>query len=171
MREGLTTMITITRLLKKHSDNLSQKSYMRLIKEIQQELEVATKDKKISSWGIIEQLDDSYLISLLEEAIRPSLTRAFSNNNVLRDLEITLQTIILLRALTKNNTLFSQYVYELEASLFENLKTDCPPQSFDILKYDIKSYEERIELEKRLKKNLQSYKTCSSEHANGMLKN
>ena len=144
-------MTKITRLLSKHSEHLSRKSYMRLIKEIQQELDVATKDNKISSLSIIKQHDDSYLISLLEEAIRPSLTRAFSNNNALRDTEITLQTIILLRALTRNNSPFSQYVHELEASLFENLKTDCPPQSLDILKYNIKSYQERIELRKAIK--------------------
>ena len=144
-------MTKITRLLSKHSDYLSRKSYMRLIAEIQQEREAETKDNKICSWSIIEQHKDSYLTSLLEESIRPSLTRAFSNNSVLRDLEITLQTIIQLRALTRNNSLFSQYVYELEASLFENLKTDCPSQSFDILKYDIKSYEERIELRKAIK--------------------
>lgn len=151
MQTNPTVMTKITRLLSKHSDHLSQKSYMRLIKEIQQELDVATKDRKTSSWSIIEQHDDSYLISLLEEAIRPSLTCAFSNNNALRDIEITLQTIILLRALTKNNSLFSQYIYELEASLFTILKTSCPCQNSEVLKYDIKSYEGRIELRKAIK--------------------
>ena len=103
-------MTKITRLLSKHSDYLSRKSYMRLIAEIQQEREAETKDNKICSWSIIEQHKDSYLTSLLEESIRPSLTRTFSNNSVLRDLEITLQTIIQLRALTRNNSLFSSKI-------------------------------------------------------------
>ena len=130
----------IRALFAEHSKHLSHECYRRFIKEVYKELRVESGEAN-SAWSTIQQHDDTDLTTMLEESIRPSLTRAFSNSSVLRDLEITLQTIILLRALTRNNSLFSQYVYELEASLFENLKTDCPSQSFDVLKYDIKSYD------------------------------
>lgn len=140
-------------LFSEHRKHLSHEYYRRFIKEVYEELRVESGETNYA-WSIIQQLVNTDLGSLLEESIRPSLTRAFSNHSALRDIEITLQTIILLRALTRDNSLFSKYVYELEENLFKILKNDYPSRHFDVLKYDIKSYEERIELRKAIQEGI-----------------
>ena len=146
-------MDEITALLTEHSKHLSHECYRHFIKEIYKELRVESGEAN-SAWSIIQKHSDKDLTSLLEESIKPSLTRTFSNTSALRDIEITLQTIILLRALTGNNSLFSQYVYESEANLFKILKNDNPSRRFDVRKYDIKAYEERIELRKAIQEGI-----------------
>ena len=53
------------------------------------------------------------------KSLQRTLSTYFQNNQTVRNLEIQLQTILILRAKTRNNHLASGYVRELESGLFQ----------------------------------------------------
>ena len=55
------------------------------------------------------------------KALQATLSTHFKNNHSIRDLEIQLQTILLLRAKARTNHLASDYVRELEPDLFREV--------------------------------------------------
>lgn len=75
------------------------------------------------------QSSQEYLISQVtskdktpaSKALQATLSTHFQNNQTIRNLEIQLQTILILRAKTRNNHLASDYVRELEANLFREV--------------------------------------------------
>ena len=73
-----------------------------------------------SSEQLISQLinDDK---STFSKALQATLLTHFQNNQTIRNLEIQLQTILLLRAKTRNNYLAIDYVGKLESDLFQEV--------------------------------------------------
>jgi len=73
-----------------------------------------------SSEQLISQLtsDD---VTAFSKTLQETLSTYFQNNQTIRNLEIQLQTILLLRAKTRNNHLASNYVRELESDLFREV--------------------------------------------------
>ena len=75
------------------------------------------------------QSSQEYLISQVaskdktpaSKALQATLSTHFQNNQTIRNLEIQLQTILILRAKTRNNHLASDYVRELESNLFREV--------------------------------------------------
>ena len=55
------------------------------------------------------------------KSLQRTLSTYFQNNQTVRNLEIQLQTILILRAKTRNNHLASDYVRELESDLFREV--------------------------------------------------
>ena len=73
-----------------------------------------------SSEQLISQLtkDDETTFS---KSLQRTLSTYFQNNQTVHNLEIQLQTILILRAKTRNNHLASDYVRELESDLFREV--------------------------------------------------
>ena len=60
------------------------------------------------------------------KSLQRTLSTYFQNNQTVRNLEIQLQTILILRAKTRNNHLASGYVRELETDLFQEASRHSP---------------------------------------------
>ena len=73
-----------------------------------------------SSEELISQLRSSDKTTF-SKALQATLSKHFKDNQIIRSLEIQLQTILLLRAKTHNNHLASDYVGELESDLFQEI--------------------------------------------------
>ena len=58
---------------------------------------------------------------LFSKAVQPTLSTHFQNNQSIRYLEIQIQTILLLRAKTRNNYLATDFVQKLESELFREV--------------------------------------------------
>ena len=97
-------------LLETHHTELSAIAWNRLHKALSQ---------SISEQLIAQYTSDDW--ALFSRAIQATLSTHFQNNQSIRDLEIQLQTILLLRAKARNNYLASDYVRELESDLFREV--------------------------------------------------
>ena len=88
-----------------------------------------------SSEQLISQVtsDDKAAFS---KALQATLSTYFENNQTIRNLDIQWQTILLLRAKTRNNHLASDYVRELESNLFREAtqhsrQSPSKPKTYD----------------------------------------
>ena len=88
-----------------------------------------------SSEQLISQLSSNDK-TLFSKAIQATLSTYFKDNQVIRDLEIQLQTILLLRAKARNNHFASDYVGELESDLFQEVSQHSRQRPSKIKTYD-----------------------------------
>ena len=94
----------------------------------------------------LSQLSQKHLISQIAskdktpftKALQATLSTHFQNNQTIRNLEIQLQIILLLRAKTRNNHLASEYVRDLESDLFREVSQHSRQRPHKLHTYDYK---------------------------------
>ena len=97
-------------LLETHRAELSDIAWHRLRKALSQ---------SITEQSITQLTSEDR--GLFSKAVQPTLSTHFQNNQSIRYLEIQIQTILLLRAKTRNNYLATDFVQKLESELFREV--------------------------------------------------
>lgn len=95
----------------------------------------------------------SELKKLCAHASQATLSKQRPSSTKLRDLEIQLQTIILLRAKAVDNFLFCPYIHDLESQLFEELQQNHFPTEDEITTASRQTAEERFNLDQCIRTN------------------
>ena len=95
----------------------------------------------------------SELKKLCAHASQGTLSKQCPSSTKLRDLEIQLQTIILLRAKAQDNFIFCPYVYDLESQLFEEVQQNQLHSEDAITTTSRRSAEARSNLDQCIRNN------------------
>ena len=139
-------------IIHQHCQQLSKPAHEALIEHLQSPIA-----KKLFPEQCCEEVDQfsqlSELKKLCAHASQATLSTQCPSSTKLRDLEIQLQTIILLRAKAVDNFLFCPYVHDLESQLFEEVQQNHFPSEVAVSTTSRRTAEERSNLDQCIRNN------------------